>query len=147
MNDQTPIFGSAQLRNYLDLRATMERAAAAELVGFSLEEARLTDIANEKGQIDLPPWPLNHNEPEEPTMAEGTIAADELRLLVERWERLQEEKQAIADDQKDVMGEAESRGYHPATIRKVIALRKMESHDRQEAEALLQTYKAALGLD
>jgi uncharacterized protein (UPF0335 family) len=44
-------------------------------------------------------------------MAEGTVAADELRLLIERIERLEEEKKAIADDVKDVFGEAKSRGY------------------------------------
>ena len=79
-------------------------------------------------------------------MAEGVVAADELRLLIERIERLEEEKKAIADDVKDVYGEAKSRGYDTKTMRRIVALRKMESHDRQEAEALLETYKAALGL-
>ncbi|HYW17451.1 MAG TPA: DUF2312 domain-containing protein [Allosphingosinicella sp.] len=80
-------------------------------------------------------------------MAEGTIAADELRLLIERIERLEEEKKAIADDVKDVYGEAKSRGYDTKTIRTIVRLRKMEAHDRQEADALLETYKAALGLE
>jgi uncharacterized protein (UPF0335 family) len=79
-------------------------------------------------------------------MAEGSIAADELRLLIERIERLEEEKKAIADDVKDVYGEAKSRGYDTKTIRTIVRLRKMENHVRQEAEALLDTYKAALGL-
>ena len=79
-------------------------------------------------------------------MAEGTIAADELRLLIERIERLEEEKKAIADDVKAVYGEAKSRGYDTKTIRAIVRLRKMENHVRQEAEALLETYKAALGL-
>lgn len=80
-------------------------------------------------------------------MAEGTIAADELRLLIERIERMEEEKKAIADDIKDVYGEAKARGYDTKTIRAIVRLRKMETHDRQEAEALFETYKAALGLD
>jgi uncharacterized protein (UPF0335 family) len=80
-------------------------------------------------------------------MAEGSIAADELRLLIERIERLEEEKKAIADDVKDVYGEAKARGYDTKTIRAIVRLRKMENHVRQEAEALLDTYKAALGLD
>ncbi|HEX8621046.1 MAG TPA: DUF2312 domain-containing protein [Allosphingosinicella sp.] len=80
-------------------------------------------------------------------MAEGSIAADELRLLIERIERLEEEKKAIADDVKDVYGEAKARGYDTKTMRKIVALRRMETHDRQEADALLETYKAALGLD
>jgi uncharacterized protein (UPF0335 family) len=79
-------------------------------------------------------------------MAEGSIAADELRLLIERIERLEEEKKAIADDVKDVYGEAKARGYDTKTMRAIVRLRKMESHDRQEADALLETYRAALGL-
>ena len=80
-------------------------------------------------------------------MAEGTIAADELRLLIERIERLEEEKKAIAVDVKDVYGEAKARGYDTRTMRAIVRLRKMETNDRQEADALLETYKAALGLD
>ena len=79
-------------------------------------------------------------------MAEGSIAADELRLLIERIERLEEEKKAIADDVKDVYGEAKSRGYDTKTIRAIIRLRKMETHDRQEAEAMMETYMQALGM-
>lgn len=75
-----------------------------------------------------------------------SIAADELRLLIERIERLSEEKKAIADDVKDVYGEAKARGYDAKTMRRIVALRKMEPNDRQEAEALLQTYASAIGL-
>ncbi len=80
-------------------------------------------------------------------MAEGSIAADELRLLIERIERLEEEKKAIADDVKDVYAEAKSRGYDTKTMRSIVRLRKMEKHVREEAEALPETYKAALGLE
>jgi uncharacterized protein (UPF0335 family) len=80
-------------------------------------------------------------------MAEGSIAADELRLLIERIERLEEEKKAIADDVKDVYAEAKARGYDTKTMRKIVALRKMETNDRQEADALLETYRAALRMD
>jgi uncharacterized protein (UPF0335 family) len=79
-------------------------------------------------------------------LAEGSIAADELRLLIERIERLEEEKKAMQDDIRDVYAEAKARGYDPKTMRTVVRLRKMENHVRQEAEALLDTYKAALGL-
>jgi uncharacterized protein (UPF0335 family) len=79
-------------------------------------------------------------------MAEGSIAADELRLLIERIERLEEEKKAIADDVKDVYAEAKARGYDTKTMRAVIRLRKMETNARQEADALLETYRAALGM-
>ena len=80
-------------------------------------------------------------------MSEGTVAADELRLLIERIERLEEEKKAIGDDVKDVYGEAKARGYDTKTMRAIVRLRKMEKHHREEADALLETYKAALGLD
>ncbi|MGY2732359.1 DUF2312 domain-containing protein [Sphingomonas sp. UYP23] len=75
------------------------------------------------------------------------VAADQLRLLIERIERLEEEKKGIADDVKDVYGEAKSTGFDVKTIRAIVRLRKMEKHHRDEAEALLETYKHALGLD
>jgi uncharacterized protein (UPF0335 family) len=80
-------------------------------------------------------------------MSEGTMAADQLRLFIERIERLEEEKKNIADDIKDVYAEAKANGYHTKTMRKCIALRKMETHQRHEEEALLETYKNALGMD
>jgi uncharacterized protein (UPF0335 family) len=79
-------------------------------------------------------------------MSEGNVAADQLRLFIERIERLEEEKKGMADDIRDVYAEAKSSGYDAKTMRKVVALRKMESHVRQEADALLETYRAALGL-
>lgn len=75
-----------------------------------------------------------------------SIAADELRLLIERIERLEEEKKGIADDIRDVYAEAKARGYDAKIMRQIVRLRKMEAHDRQEMEAILDTYKAALGL-
>ena len=80
-------------------------------------------------------------------MSDGNVAADQLRLFIERIERLEEEKKGIADDIKDVYGEAKSTGFDVKTIRTVIRLRKMEKNARDEAEALLETYKAALGLN
>lgn len=79
-------------------------------------------------------------------MAESSIAAEELRLLIERVERLDEERRAIVEDVRDVYGEAKARGYCAKTMRRIVALRKMEDHDRQEAEALLSTYADAVGL-
>ena len=80
-------------------------------------------------------------------MAEGNVAADQLRLFIERIERLEEEKKGIADDVKDVYSEAKSNGYDTKTMRTIVRLRKMETHARQEADALLETYRAALGID
>lgn len=71
---------------------------------------------------------------------------DRLRLLIERIERLEDEKKGIADDIRDVYAEAKSVGYDPKIIRRVVQLRKMKPDDRAEFEAVLDTYKAALGL-
>lgn len=77
----------------------------------------------------------------------GNVAADQLRLLIERIERLIEEKKALEDDIKDVYAEAKATGFDTKTMRRIIALRKMATEDRQEAEALLETYLAALGMN
>jgi len=74
------------------------------------------------------------------------IAADQLRLLIERIERLEEEKKALSDDIKDVYLEAKGTGFDTKTIKSVIKLRKMTLESRREADALLDTYKAALGM-
>lgn len=74
-------------------------------------------------------------------------ADDRLRLLIERIERLEEEKQGIAEDVKDVYMEAKAVGYDPKIMRQIVRLRKMKPDDRAEMEMLLDTYKKALGLD
>jgi len=79
-------------------------------------------------------------------MAEGNVAADQLRLFIERIERLEEEKKGIADDIRDVYSEAKANGYDTKTMRAIVRLRRMEAHARQEADALMETYRAALGL-
>ena len=76
----------------------------------------------------------------------GNVAADQLRLFIERIERLEEEKKGMADDIRDVYSEAKGQGYDSKTMRAIVRLRKMEKDARDEAEALLETYKAALGL-
>jgi uncharacterized protein (UPF0335 family) len=79
-------------------------------------------------------------------MSEANVAADQLRLFIERIERLEEEKKGIADDVKDVYAEAKANGYDTKTMRAIVRLRKMEKHARDEADALLETYRNALGL-
>ena len=74
------------------------------------------------------------------------VAADELRLLIERIERLEEEKKGIADDIRDVYLEAKSQGFDSKTMRSIVKLRKMEKDARDEMDALLETYRNALGL-
>jgi uncharacterized protein (UPF0335 family) len=76
-----------------------------------------------------------------------TVAADQLRLLIERIERLEEEKKGINDDIKDVYQEGKSTGYDTKGMRALVRLRKMAAHDRQEMEAILDTYKNALGME
>lgn len=71
---------------------------------------------------------------------------DRLRLLIERVERLEEEKKGIQDDIKDVYGEAKAVGYDTKIMRQIVRLRKMKPDDRREMEMVLDTYKAALGL-
>ena len=78
-------------------------------------------------------------------MAEATD--DRLRLLIERVERLEEEKKGIADDIRDVYAEAKAVGYDAKIMRQIVRLRKMDDAARQEQEALLDVYRRAIGLD
>jgi uncharacterized protein (UPF0335 family) len=74
------------------------------------------------------------------------IAASQLKSIVERIERLEEEKKAIADDIKDVYGEAKGNGYDTKALRAIIRLRKQDANEREEQDAILDLYKAALGM-
>lgn len=77
---------------------------------------------------------------------DATPTDDRLRLLIERVERMEEEKAAIGADIKDVYAEAKGTGYDPKIMRKVIQLRKMDPEQRREQESLVETYMAALGM-
>lgn len=79
-------------------------------------------------------------------MAEAEPTNHQLRLFIERIERLEEEKKGISEDIRDAYSEAKSQGYDPVIMRQIVRLRKLPPHDRAEMEALLDTYKAALGL-
>ena len=74
------------------------------------------------------------------------VTAAELRQFVERYERLEQEKKDIADQQKEVLAEAKARGYDVKILRKIIALRKRDPQDIAEEEAVLQMYQDALGM-
>jgi uncharacterized protein (UPF0335 family) len=74
------------------------------------------------------------------------VTAEELRQLIERYEQLEAEKKDIVDQQKEVMAEAKGRGYDTKVMRKVIALRKRKPDEIAEEEAVLEMYKAALGM-
>jgi uncharacterized protein (UPF0335 family) len=77
---------------------------------------------------------------------EADSTDNRLRLLIERVERLEEEKKGIADDIRDVYAEAKAVGYDAKIMRQIVRLRKMKPDDRAEMEMVLDTYKAALGL-
>lgn len=75
----------------------------------------------------------------------GAVARDQLKSIIARIERLEEEKKAIADDIKEVYAEAKANGYDTKVLRKVISLRKQDRDERAEQEALLELYLGALG--
>jgi uncharacterized protein (UPF0335 family) len=74
------------------------------------------------------------------------VAGGELKQFIERIERLEEEKKAIADDVRDVYAEAKGRGFDTKAIRGIVRLRAKEPHEREEEEAVLELYKSALGM-
>ena len=84
-------------------------------------------------------------------MADATdpyaVTADELRQFIERYEQLESEKKDVADQQKELMAEAKGRGYDTKVMRKVIAMRKRKPDELAEEEAVLEVYKAALGMN
>ena len=75
-----------------------------------------------------------------------TVTADELRQFIERFEQLESEKKDVTEQQKELMAEAKGRGYDTKVMKKVIALRKRKPDDIAEEEAVLDMYKAALGM-
>ena len=80
-------------------------------------------------------------------MAEaGGVAGERLRSFIERIEHLEEEKTALTEDIKEVYSEAKGTGFDVKIMRQIVRLRKLDTADRQEQEALLETYLAALGM-
>ena len=79
-------------------------------------------------------------------MSDSTIAADQLRSFIERIERLEEEKAALSSDIREVYAELKGTGFEPKTVREIVRLRKLDSNELLEQEALLDTYKLALGM-
>lgn len=75
-----------------------------------------------------------------------TVAAGQLRGIIERIERMEEEKKTIADDIKDIYSEAKGTGFDVKAVRTIVRLRKKDQAERQEEEAILDLYKAALGM-
>ena len=88
----------------------------------------------------------DHEEDEITAEAANTVAAGQLRAFIERIERLEEEKQTIADDIKEVFAEAKGTGFDTKAMRTIIKKRKQDKAEREEEEAILDTYMAALGM-
>ena len=76
----------------------------------------------------------------------GNFAGDRLKSIIERIERLEEEKAGLAEDVRDVFAEGKSAGFDAKIMRQVIKLRKMDGNERAEQEEILELYKAALGM-
>ena len=143
--------GSQQLRIFRRALhidgATIEDAAA--LACMAIGEARLHAAADAREPppaeaFELLPTTGHNKPPETETMAD--TSDDRLRLLIERIERLEEEKKGIGDDIKDVYSEAKATGYDAKILRKVIAIRKMKPDDRNEFATVLETYLCSLGI-
>jgi uncharacterized protein (UPF0335 family) len=83
---------------------------------------------------------------QELTMTAARVAKDHLKAFVERIERLEEEKKALADDIRDVYAEAKANGFDTKALRQVVRLRKIDVEERKEQEAILETYLQALGM-
>jgi uncharacterized protein (UPF0335 family) len=79
-------------------------------------------------------------------MAKTSFAKDQLKTLIERIERLEEEKAALANDIKEVYAEAKGNGFDTKALRKVIRIRKMDSSEREEQDAILELYLSAIGM-
>ena len=79
-------------------------------------------------------------------MTTTTFAADQLKSIIERIERLEEEKKAISEDIKDIYAESKSNGYDVAALRTIIKMRKQDPNERAEAESILEVYMNALGM-
>ena len=90
-----------------------------------------------------PPSPLDDETEKAPPL---TATGEELRSIIERVERLQEERAGLNEDIKDILAGAKSSGYDVKTIRYILKIRKMDASDRAEQEALVDTYLAALGM-
>lgn len=81
-----------------------------------------------------------------PAIGHNSVAAEQLKSIVQRIEKLSDEKDGIASDIRDIFAEAKGNGYDPKTLRAVIRLRKKDAAERDEEEHLLDVYRRALGM-
>jgi uncharacterized protein (UPF0335 family) len=103
-------------------------------------------MASEKTGADLMLATSERPEPKDRAGAPARFAKDQLKALIERIERLEEEKKATQDDIKDVYAEAKGNGFDVRALRTIVSLRKQDVDERREHEAVLETYMHALGM-
>ena len=82
----------------------------------------------------------------QPTVSSDSVAQDQIRAFIERIERMEEEKKAIADDIKEIYAEAKGNGFDTKVLRQIVRIRKQDASERAEQEALLELYMTALGM-
>lgn len=95
---------------------------------------------------DAASTPNGHQTAENAASGHNHISKDQLRSIIERVERMEEEKKVIADDIRDVYAEAKGNGYDVKALRTIVRIRKQDANERQEAETILETYMHALGM-
>jgi uncharacterized protein (UPF0335 family) len=134
-----PVRRKGRLRDGSTLMSAMTMRAVSDGNGGMkhIPTPFVPTIVKGKKKKGVPPDPIQTND--------GS-AAEQLRLFIERFERLHEEKRGISDDIRDVESEAKGQGYDIKALRAVLALRRSEKNDRDEFEAILETYRDALGL-
>jgi uncharacterized protein (UPF0335 family) len=89
---------------------------------------------------------IGHNSGIEPDMPATRLAKEQLKAIIERIERCEEEKKTISDDIRDIYAEAKGNGYDVKALRTIIRMRKQDANERQEQETILETYMHALGM-
>ena len=82
----------------------------------------------------------------QPTVSTDSVAQDQIRAFIERIERMEEEKKAIADDIKEIYAEAKGNGFDTKVLRQIVRIRKQDHAERMEQEALLELYMTELGM-
>ena len=82
----------------------------------------------------------------QPTVSSDSVAQDQIRAFIERIERMEVEKKAIADDIKEIYAEAKANGFDTKVLRRIVRIRKQDASERLEQEALLELYMVALGM-
>lgn len=125
-----------------DTRVTITAGDRTVETTVAAMKARAKELRRQQGKPPMKP---------DPTFDQAAdnsyrVTAAELRQFIERFERLDEEKKTVAEQQKEVMAEAKGRGYDTKVMRKIIALRKRDENDVAEEEAVLEMYKEALGM-